>query len=162
MELEITRFSERDIGVVFEIQQAAYKPLYEKYHDAGSNPYMENKETVLRKYIREGTTGYLFLLDGKAVGAVRISIDSVNKSGRISALCVLPEYQGKGIAQKALTEIERMHPDVQRWRLDTIEEEAGNCHLYEKIGYRRTGETKVINEKMTLIFYEKEQTGRGR
>ena len=123
---------------------------------------MENKETVLRKYAREGTTGYLFLLDGKAVGAVRINIDSVNKSGRISALCVLPEYQGKGIAQKALTEVERMHPDVQRWRLDTIEEEAGNCHLYEKIGYRRTGETKVINEKMTLIFYEKEQTDRER
>ena len=59
-------------------------------------------------------------------------------------------------------QFERMHPDVQRWRLDTIEEEAGNCHLYEKIGYRRTGENKVINEKMTLIFYEKEKTGRER
>ena len=160
MELEITRFSEKDIDVVFEIQQAAYKPLYEKYHDAGSNPYMENKETVLRKYTREGTTGYLFLSDGKAVGAVRINIDSVNKSGRVSALCVLPGYQGKGIAQKALPEIERMHPDIQRWGLDTIEEEAGNCHLYEKIGYRRIGKTEVINEKMTLVFYEKEQTGR--
>ena len=35
MELEITRFHERDIDVVFEIQRAAYKPLHEKYHDTG-------------------------------------------------------------------------------------------------------------------------------
>jgi len=39
--------------------------------------------------------------------------------------------------------------------LDTILEEAGNCHLYEKIGYMKTGKTEVINEKMTLVFYEK-------
>lgn len=160
MEIEIAHFRESDIDVVFEIQQEAYKPLYEKYHDAGSNPFMENKETVLCKYTREGTAGYLFLSDGKAVGAVRINIDSVNKSGRVSALCVLPGYQGKGIAQKALQEIERRHPNIQRWSLDTIKEETGNCHLYEKIGYRKSGKTEVINEKMTLIFYEKEQTNR--
>ncbi len=35
MEFVITRFSDRDIDVVFEIQQAAYKPLYEKYHATG-------------------------------------------------------------------------------------------------------------------------------
>lgn len=31
----------------------------------------------------------------------------------------------------------------------------GNCHLYEKMGFRRTGGEKVINNKMTLINYEK-------
>ena len=39
--------------------------------------------------------------------------------------------------------------------LDTIQEEAGNCHLYEKIGYKKSGRTEVINERMTLVFYEK-------
>ena len=29
-----------------------------------------------------------------------------------------------------------MHSDVERWFLDTILQEAGNCHLYEKIGYK--------------------------
>jgi hypothetical protein len=27
--------------------------------------------------------------------------------------------------------------------------------LYEKIGYKRTGEFEKINEKMTLVVYEK-------
>ena len=49
MEIVVTRFSENDLNTVFEIQQAAFRPLYEKYHDDGSNPYMESKETILRK-----------------------------------------------------------------------------------------------------------------
>ena len=155
MKIEIIRFKESDIDTVYAIQQMAYKPLYEKYHDDGSNPYMESKETVFRKYMRAGTTGYLFVLDGTAVGAVRINIDDADKSGRVSALGVLPQYQGRGIAQEALLEIERMHPEVERWFLDTIQEEAGNCHLYEKIGYKKTGRAEVINERMTLVFYEK-------
>ncbi len=155
MEIEVSRFGKNDLDTVFEIQRAAYEPLYEKYRDDGSSPYMESRETVFRKYTREGTTGYLFIADGKAVGAVRIMTDDANKTGRVSALCVLPKYQNRGIAQKALLEIERLHPGVERWILDTILEEAGNCHLYEKIGYRKTGKTEAINEKMTLVFYEK-------
>ena len=154
--MEIVPFQERDIDAVFEIQQAAYKPLYEKYHDDNSNPYMESKETVLRKYMRAGTKGYLFMKDGEPVGAVRINLYPESKSGRISALGVHPRYQGQGIAQVALLKIEEMHDEVERWFLDTILQEEGNCHLYEKLGYKRTGKTQIINEKMTLVSYEKQ------
>ena len=156
IEVEISCFRECDTDTVFEIQQAAYKPLYEKYHDDSSNPYKESKEAVYHKYTRAGTTGYLFILNGAAVGAVRINTYD-DKSGRVSALCVRPQFQGEGIAQEALLEIEKLHPDIEKWYLDTILEEPGNCHLYEKVGYRKTGKTEVINEKMTLVYYEKIQ-----
>lgn len=39
--------------------------------------------------------------------------------------------------------------------VDTILQEQRNCHLYEKVGYKQTGETKVINDRLTLIFYKK-------
>ena len=154
--MEVIEFKESDIDTVFEIQQAAYKPLYEKYHDDNSNPYMEDKETVLRKYMRTGTKGYLFIKDGVPVGVVRISLHPESKSGKVSALGVHPQYQGQGIAQQALLEIEKMHSDVERWFLDTILQEEGNCHLYEKIGYKRTGKLEEISENMTLVFYEKQ------
>lgn len=153
--MEIKEFNEHDIDIVFAIQQAAYKPLYEKYQDDDSNPYMESKETVLRKYLRQGTTGYLFVKDGVAVGCVRISIDTEKKIGRVLALAVEPRFQGQGIAQHALLEIEKIHSNVERWLLDTILQEEGNCHLYEKLGYKKTGELEEINEKMTLVFYQK-------
>ncbi len=154
--MEVIEFKESDIDTVFEIQQAAYRPLYEKYHDDNTNPYMESKETILRKYMRTGTKGYLFIKDGVPVGAVRISLYPESKSGKVSALGVHPQYQGQGIAQQALMEIEKMHSDVERWFLDTILQEEGNCHLYEKIGYKRTGKLEEIRENMTLVFYEKQ------
>lgn len=36
-----------------------------------------------------------------------------------------------------------------------LNQEEGNCYLYEKMGYHRTGKTKAINDKLTLVFYEK-------
>ena len=41
------------------------------------------------------------------------------------------------------------------WKLDTILQEPGNCHLYEKCGFVQVGEEHIINDKMTLIDYEK-------
>lgn len=154
MKLEIRHFDPADIDTVFAIQQAAYRPLWEKYHDDMS-PYMESRETVLRKYTRAGTDGYVFLKDGVPAGAVRVNTDRENARGRISALGVHPDHQGQGIAQKALSAIEDMYSGIRHWYLDTILEEKGNCHLYEKLGYVKTGKTEKITEKMTLVFYEK-------
>ena len=48
-----------------------------------------------------------------------------------------------------------MYPDAVTWRLDTIKQEKGNCHLYEKCGFIRTGGERIVNENMTLVDYEK-------
>ena len=69
----------------------------------------------------------------------------------------MPEFQGKGIAQKAIRLCEEMHGN-ENWELDTILQESKNCHLYEKMGYRQTGKTEVINERLTLTFYDKKET----
>ena len=74
---------------------------------------------------------------------------------KISALCVLPEYQNRGIAQEALKQIESYYPNAHKWMLDTIFQEKGNCHLYEKLGYIKVGELKQINEIMSLVNYVK-------
>ena len=73
---------------------------------------------------------------------------------KISLIFILPEYQGQGIAQKAIQLCEELHGNGN-WELETILQEPRNCHLYEKMGYRQTGKTKVINERLTLTFYEK-------
>lgn len=47
---------------------------------------------------------------------------------------------------------------TEDWELDTILQEPKNCHLYEKLGYRQTGKKRVINERLTLVFYEKNRS----
>ena len=80
-----------------------------------------------------------------------------NKSYRVSPIFILPEQQGNGIAQKVFEIIENIYQDAKLWELDTIMQEEGLCHLYEKLGYKWTGKSKIINEKITIIFYEKSQ-----
>ena len=99
----------------------------------------------------------LIQADGETVGAIRV-VDKkeTGKNKRISPLFILPEYQGRGLAQQAMLEAERIHGGGG-WELDTILQEKGNCHLYEKMGYRQTGKMKKINDRLTLVFYEKEE-----
>lgn len=152
--LKIVQFKPSDIDVVFEIQQKAYKPLYDKYHDDKTSPYTESKEKVLEKYTRDGTKGYIFTKKDIPVGAVKIILLPDN-TAKVSALAVLPEYQGQGIAYNALLEIESLHGDIRKWILDTILEEPRNCHLYEKLGYKKTGKIEKLKENMTIVDYEK-------
>ena len=155
--MEVIPFQKSNIDTVFEIKQAAYNPLYDKYQDRDTSPYLESKETLLQKYTREGTKGYLFIKNGVTVGTVRIKLSPDSKSAWVSGLAVLPQYQGQGIAQQALRTIEEAHKEVEKWHLITVLQKPKNCHLYEKLGYRQTGETEILNDKMTFVFYEKDK-----
>ena len=73
----------------------------------------------------------------------------------MSPIFVLPEYQGRGIAQAVFQLIEKRYYDARIWELDTVLQEAGNCYLYEKLGYKKTGKRQIVNSRMTLVSYEK-------
>lgn len=82
-------------------------------------------------------------------------VDKKNGTNKkISPIFILPTYRNRGIAQMAILCAEELHGKAA-WELDTILKEKGNCFLYEKMGYRATGEMKRVNEKMTLVYYEK-------
>ena len=127
----------------------------EKYRDGELNPARQPLGRLVEKLRREERYFYFVLWEGRTVGALCVT-DTGEPGGvkRISPLFILPEYQGLGLAQAAMLAAERLHGE-HRWTLETILQEPGNCHLYEKMGYRRTEETTVVNERMTLIGYEK-------
>lgn len=68
---------------------------------------------------------------------------------------ILPAYQGKRIAQQAITLIEEMFPQATTWELAALLEEKRNCYLYEKMGYNKTKISKKLNDSATLVFYKK-------
>lgn len=144
-----------DAKELHAMQIKAFKELLEKYRDFETSPASEGVESVEAR-LKQDTTFYYFICIGQQkVGAVRV-VDKkeAGKNKRISPIFILPEFQGRGIAQKAIRLCEAVHGN-ENWELDTILQEPKNCHLYEKMGYRQTGKTKVINERLTLTFYEK-------
>ena len=155
MEVNLLRASITDARELHTIQVESFRELLEKYQDFDTSPANEGVENVEARLRQEVTYYYFICVESKKVGAIRI-IDEKEprKNKRISPIFILPEFQGQGIAQKAIRLCEEIHGS-KNWELDTILQEPKNCHLYEKMGYRQTGKTDVINERLTLVFYEK-------
>lgn len=157
MEIELLRANIGDAKELHTMQVKAFKELLEKYQDFDTNPGNESVEKVEARLKQDFTFYYFICIGQQKVGAVRV-VDKKEavKNKRISPIFILPEFQGKGLAQEAIRLCEKIHGSGN-WELDTILQEQKNCHLYEKMGYRRTGKTEVINEKLTLTFYEKKE-----
>ncbi len=157
MKVELLRANIENAKEIHAMQVEAFKELLEKYQDFDTNPANENIEKVEARLKQDFTYYYFICTEQQKVGAIRI-IDKKEsgKNKRISPLFILPRFQGKGIAQEAIRLCEERHGNGS-WELDTILQESRNCHLYEKMGYRQTGKTEVINERLTLTFYEKKE-----
>ncbi len=155
MKVELLRIGIGDAKELHAMQIKAFKELLEKYQDFDTNPGNESVEKVKARLEQDFTFYYFICVGQQKVGAIRIVDEKeIGKSKKITPLFILPEFQDQGIAQKAIKLCEEKHGH-QNWELGTILQEPKNCHLYEKMGYRQTGNTKVINERLTLIFYEK-------
>ena len=127
-----------------------------KYQDIETSPAAEPIEKVLMRLQQSFTYFYFIECNGVVVGAIRIVVKKENgKAKRISPIFIMEPYRNCGLAQQAIEEAERIHGS-DNWELDTILEEEGNCYFYEKMGYRKTGKTEKINERMTIVFYRKE------
>lgn len=139
---------------LWRMQVEAFSDLLEKYRDYDISPANEPMSRIMER-LEQPFTYYYFIMDGDtAVGAVRVVDMKDGSPKRISPIFIMKEHRGKGFAKAAIRAVEELH-GADNWALDTILQEEGNCRLYEKMGYRRTGDTQVINERMTLVFYEK-------
>ncbi|MBP3428722.1 MAG: GNAT family N-acetyltransferase [Clostridia bacterium] len=153
--IELIRAAERDAQTLWEMQKEAFAAMLETYRDYDTSPANEPLEKVLMRLQSPNTYIYYIVSDGETVGAIRVIDRKDGSRKKISPLFIAPAHRNRGYAQRAMEEAERIH-GRDHWALDTILQEAGNCHLYEKMGYRRTGKQTPINERMTLVFYEKD------
>ena len=156
MDIKLTKAKFEDLDTILQMQKEAFSELYAKYQDTETSPATEEYEDILFRINQTETTYYFITADNVKVGVIRIvdCKDGVTRK-KISPIFIMPEYRNQGYAQQAIKEAERIH-GKQNWKLDTILQEKGNCYLYEKLGYHQTGKTEQINDKMTIVFYEKE------
>lgn len=155
MQLQLLRASVDDAELLWKMQVISFADLYQTYQDHETSPANEPVENMVNRLKSPDTYYYLLQLGDDIVGAIRIVDKKETTSNkRISPIYILPQYRNRGIAQKAIMEAENLH-GKEHWELETILQEAGNCYLYEKMGYHTTGKTTAINDKITLVFYEK-------
>ena len=154
MNIKLIRATIEDSKELWQMQVESFQLLLDKYQDYDTNPASEPIDKITNRLTQEETYYYFICMDEAKVGAIRVIDFKSDGNKRISPIFILPQYQNKGIAQIAMQLCEQLHGS-ENWELDTILQEEGNCYLYEKMGYHRTGKTVAINDKLTLVFYEK-------
>ncbi|PLT28052.1 GNAT family N-acetyltransferase [Peribacillus deserti] len=154
MEIRLEKAVEADAEAIFDIQVKAFIPLLHEYKDYDTNPANETIERVLTRINNPDGGFYKIQIDDDLVGAICVFWRKETQFW-ISPMFILPEYQGKGIAQKAIRLIERLFPQATTWELRTILQEERNCYLYEKLGYKLEDWKHSLNEKATLVHYKK-------
>lgn len=155
--IELKLVTEEDAECLYRLQVEDFMPLHEKYQDDETSPAKESLEKVTGKIVEEHSDFYFIEFHGEKVGGVRVRWHQGKKVFKnvnwISPIFIIPKYQNKGIASRAIEKLFELYPDTIEWRLDTIKQEAGNCHLYEKCGFVKVGKEKIVNKKMTLVDY---------
>ena len=155
MDIKLIAAEFDDLDTILQMQKEAFSELYAKYQDTETSPATEKYEDILFRFNQPETTYYFITANDEKVGVIRVEDhkDGVTRK-RISPIFIMPEDRNQGYAQQAIKEAERIHGE-RHWKLDTILQEKGNCYLYEKLGYHQTGKTEQINDKMTIVYYEK-------
>lgn len=143
----------RDAELLHSMMVRCFQPFLERYEDYDTSPAAEPLEKTVRRLEDPATDYYLVLEGEEPIGGVRTV--AIEQGRRVSPIFILPERQGHGVGSRVIELLEERYPEAQRWTLDTIRQETGLVRFYEGLGYRRTGEEIVINEKMTLIDLEK-------
>ena len=154
MSIELKIAKHDDIERVWKMQIEAFSDLLQRYRDYDMNPGAESMDKVMARFEQPWTT-YYFIVDGdEEVGVIRVVDKNDGSRKRISPIWIMPEHRNKGYAKQAIFEVEKLY-GADNWCLETILQEKGNLHLYEKLGYHQTGRVDKINDRMDIVFYEK-------
>lgn len=135
----------------------AFLPLYERYHDDGTNPAKEPLSKIEAQLRDPASDWYIIRADGAAAGGVRVVREHTEEGAeicRISPLFVLPALQRRGIGSAVMQQLFARY-GAGIWRLAAIRQETATRRFYERCGFRATGKELPVNERMTLMFYEK-------
>ena len=72
----------------------------------------------------------------------------------LNRIFIDPPYHGQGIGTQALQWLEKRFSRYSRWTLRTAAFHIRNQRLYERLGYKRTGEVEIM-PGFSLVEYEK-------
>ena len=160
--IKITSASEAE--ELSQIQKAAFKPLYEQFHDGG-NPFLRGSEDILRR-LNRSYRHFTILFEGKIVGGIFYRLCGKRVPGYeigtgeyyLQRVYVHPDYQNHGIAGEAISLCEKEFADARCYYVDFPEVLEKNRRCYQRVGYRDTGERITMEGAPTLAMFQKTAT----
>ena len=141
-----------DAGLLVDIYNASFLSDYKRFGTClGYGKTIEEMEESIRLYSK-----HIILCDSKPVGCI-----SCHQSGpqeyEIGCLCVIPEYQGKGIGTQAIRFAQNYYDDWKRLILVTPLYKRENIRFYtERCGFQIVGTKRDGHVELARFMMERQ------
>jgi len=128
--------NEKDYDFIYDVKKEAYQKYVEKYF---GNWNEEQQIEYFKAFIETYKVGsYIITLDGHDIGFYNGT--SLEDRYEIGNICIIPEYQNKGIGTAILKELLSKNEDkmicLQYFKSNPV------GRLYERLGFKVVGETE--------------------
>ena len=151
MTTEYRKAKTEDAEMLVNIYNAAF---YSDYIRFGSCPGYGKTTEMMEASIKEHPK-YIILCDNKPVGCVSCKMPEP-KVYEITCLCIIPEYQGKGLGTQAVQFVKSLYEDWEKFTLVTPVDKKENVRFYtEKCGFRITSVEKDGNVELARFIMER-------
>lgn len=145
MKLEYRQAALTDAELLIDIYNASFYSDYMKYGECPA--YGKTKEVMEQSII--DYPKFLILCNGSPVGCISCK-EKEKQVYEVGCLCVIPEFQGKGIGTRAIEFIKSFYEDWEKFTLITPIDKSENVKFYtEKCGFHivsteRDGNVEVV------------------
>lgn len=131
MKIEFRKAKAADAEVLIDIYNAAFYSDYVRYGECPA--YGRTVETMKQSILNYPK--FLISCNDKPVGCISCK-ETEKGTYEIGCLCVIPEFQGKGIGTSAMEFVKTQYPDWNRFTLVTPVDKSENVRFYtEKCGF---------------------------
>ena len=141
-----------DAGLLTDIDNASFFSDYLRFGACpGYGKTIEMMEESIRLYPK-----HIILCGNKPVGCISCHQISPQEY-EIGCLCVIPEYQGKGIGTQAVRFAQKYYGDWKRMTLVTPVYKRENIRFYtERCGFQIVGTERDGNTKLARFLMERQ------
>lgn len=152
MKIEYRKAAIEDAELLIDIYNSSFYSDFIKYSECPA--YGKTKEMMERSI--QDCPKFIIFCNGTPVGCIS-SRKVEPKAYEVGCLCVVPEYQGRGIGTQAIKFITSHHKDWDAFTLITPIDKKENIRFYtEKCGFDIVSTEMDGNVKVARFVYEKD------
>ena len=152
MKLDFKLAATDDAGLLVDLYNASFFSDYQRFGTCpGYGKTFEMMEESIRLYPK-----HIILYDNRPVGCISC-YSNAPQEYEIGCLCVIPEYQGKGIGTQAVRFAQKYYGDWKRMTLVTPVYKRENIRFYtERCGFQIVGTERDGNTKLARFLIERQ------
>lgn len=151
MIIDFRRVAIEDAELLVDIYNASFLNDYQRF---GACPGYGKTVEAMEESIRLSSK-HIILCDNEPVGCVSCHLNR-HQEYEIGCLCVIPEYQGKGIGTQAIRFVQDYYGDWKRLTLVTPLYKRENIRFYtEKCGFQIVGTERDGNVELARFLMER-------